>query len=299
MSNPPLHFGCIEAGGTKFILGILTGSGKIEALHRIETTTPAETIGAALAWMAAQSDRVGGLAAIGIASFGPVSLDPGAPDYGHITAKTKPSWSGTSFAPVFADRFGVPVGFDTDVNGAALAEYRWGASQGTSVSVYVTVGTGIGGGAIIRGRPHRGLSHPEMGHIRPPRHPLDPAFEGICSFHRDCLEGLASGPAIKARWGQTLSEMPNDHPAHDIIAWYLAQMIVTLRAVIDPARIVLGGGVMETPGLLARIRREADLLGSGYFHGRSSDIVVAPALGDKAGLLGGLALAQDALASRS
>lgn len=297
MSNAPHHFGCIEAGGTKFVLGILTGAGEIEALHRIETTTPAETIGGALDWMSAQCDRVGGLAAIGIASFGPVSLDPDAPDFGHITATTKPGWSGTSFARVFADRFGVPIGFDTDVNGAALAEYRWGASQGSSVSAYVTVGTGIGGGAIIQGRPHKGLNHPEMGHIRPPRHRLDPSFEGVCSFHGDCLEGLASGPAIKARWGQMLSDLPDGHPAHEIVAWYLAHMVVTLQAVMEPARIVLGGGVMATPGLLARIRREADLLGGGFFRGRASEIVVAPALGDKAGLLGGLALAQDALAS--
>lgn len=293
--TPPL-FGCIEGGGTKFVLGILTASREIEALHRIDTTTPAETIGATLDWMAAQRDRLGGLEAIGIASFGPVSLDPDAPDFGFITSTTKPGWSGTSFARVFADRFGVPVGFDTDVNGAALAEYRWGASQGTSVSAYITVGTGIGGGVIVKGRPLKGLSHPEMGHIHLPRHPLDLSFEGICSFHRDCLEGLASGPAIKARWGKMLSELPQDHSAHTIIAWYLAQLVVTLQAVMEPARIVLGGGVLATPGLLARVVREADLLGNEYFRGRASDIVVAPALGDKAGLLGGLALAQDALA---
>lgn len=298
MANSPPLFGCIEAGGTKFALGIVSGSGDIDAIHRIDTTAPYETINAALEWMRGESNRVGRLAAIGIASFGPVSLDPAAADYGFITATTKPNWSQTSFAPVFADAFGIPVGFDTDVNGAALAEYRWGASKGASISVYVTIGTGIGGGAIIHGHPLHGLSHPEMGHIRPPRHPLDIEFRGICPFHADCIEGLASGPAIKARWGHTLSDLPQDHPAHEIIAWYLAQMVTTLQSIMAPEKIVLGGGVMLTPGLIDRIRRETDLLGGSYFRGRASDIIVAPGLGNRAGLLGALALAQDALANR-
>jgi fructokinase len=279
-------------------LGIVTGSGDIEALKRIDTSTPEETIGAALEWMLNKSSKVGGLAALGIASFGPISLDRASPDYGFITRTTKSGWSHTSFAPVFADAFGVPVGFNTDVNGAALAEHRWGAARGTTLSVYVTIGTGIGGGTIVDGCILQGLSHPEMGHIRLPRHPLDTEFQGVCPFHDDCLEGLASGPAIKARWGSSLSEIPDTHPAHEIIAWYLAQMVFTLQAIMEPARIILGGGVMETPGLINRIQRAAELLGGGYFRGRVDQVIVRPALGDKAGLLGALALAQDALAKQ-
>lgn len=291
-------FGCIEAGGTKFVLGIANAQGAFAAQHRIETTTPAETIGSTLEWMKEQGARAGGLTAIGIASFGPVSLDPEARDYGYITETTKPGWSNTSFAPLFAETFGVPIGFNTDVNAAALAENRWGASKDAAVSVYVTVGTGIGGGAIVNHRILHGAGHPEMGHFHPPRHPLDDQFPGVCPFHGDCLEGLASGPAIKARWGKTLSELPDGHPAHIIIAWYLAHLVTTLQSILAPMRIILGGGVMATPHLLNRVRQEAVSLGRGYSPAASNDIVIAPALGDKAGLLGALALAQDALAKR-
>ena len=248
--------------------------------------------------MRSESDKAGGLAAIGIASFGPVSLDRTSSDYGFITRTTKSGWSNTSFAPVFAEAFGVPIGFDTDVNGAALAEHRWGAAKGTASSVYLTIGTGIGGGAIVDNHILQGLSHPEMGHIRVPRHPLDAEFQGICTFHGDCLEGLASGPAIKARWRCALSDLPNAHPAHKIIAWYLAQLVFTLQAIMEPARIILGGGVMQTSGLIDRIRHETELLDGNYFQHRAKEVIVLPGLGDKAGLLGGLALAQDAFEKR-
>ena len=260
---------------------------------RFDTISPAETIGAVIAWLRDVQLRHGGLSAIGIASFGPLELDRSAPNWGHITATTKTGWSNADFAGRLVRELGLPVGFDTDVNGAALAEARWGAGQGQKVSVYVTVGTGIGGGAIIDGKPLQGLTHPEMGHIRPQRHPDDPEFAGICPFHGDCLEGLASGPAIKKRWGLSLSELSADHPAHNIIAWYLAQLVVTLQSVMEPGRIMLGGGVMATPRLIDRIRDSAAMLGKGYFKGNAADIVVPPALGDRAGLLGGLALAQD------
>jgi fructokinase len=208
---------------------------------------------------------------------------------------TKPGWSDCSFGAKVADALGLPVGFDTDVNGAALAESRWGAGRGQAVSVYITVGTGIGGGAIVGGKPLHGLSHPEMGHIRPRRHADDLAFTGTCPFHQDCLEGLASGPAIKARWGASLSELAPGHPAHDIIASYIAQLVTTLQSVMEPGRVILGGGVMATPGLLDKVREQAAAFGSSYFRGNARDILVAPALGDNAGLLGGLALAQDIL----
>lgn len=288
-------FGCIEAGGTKFVVGIAASPDDIRETARFDTISPQATIGAAVEWLRSAKARHGALSAIGIASFGPLELDRSAPNWGHITTTTKPGWSNSDFGGLVAGELGLAVGFDTDVNGAALAEARWGAGQGQAISVYVTVGTGIGGGAIVEGKPLQGLSHPEMGHIRPPRHPQDLAFLGVCPFHGDCLEGLASGPAIKARWGVSLSELPADHEGHAIIAWYLAQLVVTLQSVMEPGKVILGGGVMGTAGLIESVRKTAGELGKGYFRGNADDIIVPPALGDLAGLLGGLALAQDAI----
>ena len=288
-------YGCIEAGGTKFVVGIAGSPDDIRETARFDTISPAKTIGAAISWLREAQIRHGALKSVGIASFGPLELGRNMPNWGHITATTKPGWSDCSFGAKVADALGLPVGFDTDVNGAALAESRWGAGRGQAVSVYITVGTGIGGGAIVGGKPLHGLSHPEMGHIRPRRHAEDLAFTGTCPFHQDCLEGLASGPAIKARWGASLSELPAGHPAHDIIASYIAQLVNTLQSLMEPGRVILGGGVMATPGLLNKVREQAAAFGSSYFRGNAHAIVVAPALGDNAGLLGGLALAQDIL----
>lgn len=291
MSEP--LYGCIEAGGTKFVVGIASAPDDIRETARFETLTPDETIGVAIDWLRGAQARHGALRSVGIASFGPLELNRSASNWGHITATTKPGWSDCSFGARVADVLGLPVGFDTDVNGAALAEARWGAGRGQAISVYATIGTGIGGGAIVHGSPLLGLSHPEMGHIRPQRHPDDLGFAGICPFHGDCLEGLACGPAIKARWGMSLSELPADHPAHRIIAHYVAQLMVTLQSIMEPGRVILGGGVMATSGLLDQIRRHATSLGGGYFRGKAAEIIVSPELGEKSGLLGGLALAQD------
>lgn len=278
----------IEAGGTKFIVGVGDASRNIHARTRIGTTRPDETIPAAVEWLRAQG---GDYAAVGIASFGPLDLDPASPKWGHITRTTKPHWSDADIAGPFARAFGCPVAIDTDVNGAALAEWKWGAGQGTSSTLYLTVGTGVGGGAVVGGRPIHGLSHPEMGHIRMPRHPADLDFAGHCPFHGDCLEGLAAGPAIIARWGASLSDLPADHIGHEIIAWYLAQAAQTFQAILEPARIILGGGVMGTPGLLDRVRAETGKAAAGYFAGTPEEIIVAPALGESTGLLGALAFA--------
>jgi len=280
------RFGCVEAGGTKFVLGIAGAHDDILATARIPTTNPQDTISAVIDWFKAN----GPVDAIGIASFGPMDPDPASPRWGFITETTKPGWSRTDFAGRIGRAFGVPVGFDTDVNGAALAESRWGAAQGDDVAVYFTVGTGIGGGAMINGAPVHGAQHPEMGHILPRRHPDDMDFPGVCPFHGDCFEGLVSGPAIKARWGASLSELPADHPAHKIVAWYLAQLAMAVQAVLSPRRILFGGGVMATPGLLEAMRSEAMRLAKDYV----TIIIEPPALGDQAGLLGGLALAQAA-----
>ena len=282
------RYGLVEAGGTKFVLGVAMDKDTIEATARIDTTTPDETIGAMVDWFRGQ----GALNVIGVASFGPLQLDRQSPSWGHIGQTPKPHWSGADIAGPLQAAFACPVAIDTDVNGAALAEYHWGAGQGQCSMLYFTIGTGVGGGAVVDGKILHGLSHPEMGHMSLPRHPDDLEFAGTCPFHGACLEGLASGPAIKARWGMSLSQLPVDHPAHDIIAFYIAQTVVTMQAIFAPGRVIFGGGVMGTPGLIDRVRRQAVMLGSGYFRGDPNQIVVLPGLGDKAGLLGALALAQ-------
>lgn len=289
MSKP--LYGLVEAGGTKFVLGVAHGPEEILATTRIPTTTPDETIGAMCDWLAGH----GPLAAVGIATFGPVEVDRTSPQWGHILATPKAGWSNIDLVEPLAKRLGCPVGLDTDVTAAALAEYRWGAGQGQPSVLYFTIGTGIGGGAVIGGKPLAGVSHPEMGHMRPPLHPADADFAGVCPFHGACLEGLASGPAVLARYGASLSDLPPGHAGHGVIAWYIANAVVTAQAMFEPGRIVLGGGVMGTPGLLERVRTEAERLGNGYFRGKASEIVVLPGLGDRSGLLGALALAEVAL----
>jgi len=290
------QYGLIEGGGTKFMLGIADENAVISARLRIATTTPGEVLSAAIAWF-----REAGLqpAAIGIANFGPLDLDRTSPSWGHVTRTAKPHWDGADLAGPFARTFNCPIGLETDVGGAALAESRWGAGRGHNSLLYLTVGTGVGGGFVHDGRLLAGLSHPEMGHIRVPRHQDDQGFAGVCPFHGDCLEGLASGPAIMARWGQPLSQLAQsqlppsetDDPRADMIGWYLGQAICDFQAIMSPARIVLGGGVMDTPGLLAKVRRHAHQAGGGYFVGDPEKLVVAPGLASDSGLLGALAVA--------
>lgn len=288
------HYGLIEGGGTKFVLGVAGADGTILARHRVPTTSPGETLGAALAWLreCAPAPR-----AIGIACCGPLELDPAAPLFGHVTRTVKPQWSGADLVGPFREAFACPVGIETDVNGAALAESRWGAGAAGRALLYVTVGTGVGGGFVTDGVLLRGASHPEMGHIRVPRHPDDRAFAGHCPVHGDCLEGLIAGPAIAARWGHSLSDLGPEHPAQQIVAWYLGQAIVTWQATLQPGRIVLGGGVMAASGLLGTVREAAALAGQGYFASDPREIVVAPGLGTDSGLLGALAVAQCAEAA--
>ncbi len=293
------RYGLIEAGGTKFVLGIseydpATGAApQIAARHQIPTTTPAETLSAAVAWL---REAAPAYDAIGIASFGPLELDRAAHNWGHVTATPKPHWTNADLVGPFAQAFGCPIAVDTDVNGAALAEARWGAGSGgagvgANSTLYLTVGTGVGGGFVTaEGALLRGLSHPEMGHIRMPRHKDDTDFAGACPFHGNCLEGVAAGPSIIARWGQSLSKLGPDHPGHAIIAWYLGQAMCSFQAVMAPARIVLGGGVMGTPGLIEAVRCAATASGAGYFVGDPAQIIVAPGLGGNSGLLGALAL---------
>ena len=244
-------FGGIEAGGTNFVCAIGSGRGDIRHQTEFSTTTPDETLARATGFF--QSQDVD-LAALGIASFGPVDLDPASPTYGHITSTPKPDWAETDIVGRMHQALGRPVGFDTDVNGAALGEYRWGAAKGLDTFIYLTVGTGIGGGGMVAGRLMHGLVHPEMGHIRVPHDRAADPFPGICPFHGDCLEGLASGPALEARWGQSPERLPDGHRAWALEAQYLALALANFICTLSPQRIILGGGVMEGPGLLPMIR---------------------------------------------
>jgi fructokinase len=287
--------GGIEAGGTKFVCAVGTGPDDLRAETRFPTTQPGETIGRAIAFFRQCQERFGPLEAIGVAAFGALDPNPDSPTYGHITTTPKPGWANTDFVGTIRSAFDIPVGFDTDVNGAALGEWRWGAGQGLNNILYLTVGTGIGGGALVNGRPIHGLIHPEMGHIAMPHNDATDPFPGHCPFHGDCLEGLASGPAMNARWKQRAETLPPEHPAWELEAHYLALALRTFICTLSPQRIIMGGGVMQQSHLLAAVRRKVLDYLNGYVQSPAilSDIdhyIVAPNLESQAGVLGAIAL---------
>lgn len=287
--------GGIEAGGTKFVCIVGTGPVDIRAETRFATTTPDETIGKAIDFFKAN----GPVDAIGIASFGPVDLNPKSPTYGFITSTPKPGWRNTPIVEPIRQAFNVPIGFDTDVNGAALGESEWGAAQGLDTFIYLTIGTGIGGGGLINGRLIHGLVHPEMGHILLPRDPARDPFTGGCPYHGDCFEGLASGPALLKRWRQPAESLPPDHPAWELEAHYIALALAGFVCTLSPQRIILGGGVMKQKQLFPRIRARLVEALNGYVQSPAildeTDLfVVPPGLGDRAGVSGALALARAA-----
>ncbi|MEJ7653324.1 MAG: ROK family protein [Chloroflexia bacterium] len=290
-------FGGIEAGGTKFVCAVGTGPDDVRAEVRFPTTTPGETIEQAVSFFREHAER-SPLAAVGIASFGPVDPDPASPMYGYITSTPKPGWQNTDFAGAVERALGVPVGFDTDTNVAALGEHRWGAAQGFDTFIYLTVGTGIGGGGVVGGKPMHGLLHPEMGHIRIPHDSTQDPFPGACPFHGDRLEGLAAGPAMEQRWGRRAEDLPADHPAWALEARYLALALTCFTFVLSPQRIVMGGGIMSHPAIFPMIRFGLGDLLNGYL--QTPDLlsgldryVVPPGLGQRSGVLGAIALAQD------
>ena len=292
-------FGGIEAGGTKFVCAVGSGPDDIRAETRFPTTTPEETIGQAIAFFREQREQHGELAALGIAAFGPLDPDPASPTYGYITSTPKPGWANTDFAGPLARALNLPVAFDTDVNGAALGEGRWGAAQGLDTFIYLTIGTGIGGGAMVGGSLLHGLLHPEMGHVRLPHDRQQDPYPGRCPYHGDCLEGLASGPAIAARWGRPAETLPVDHPAWSLEAHYLALGLVNFIVTLSPQRMILGGGVMEQAHLFPLVRRRVLELLNGYVQSprlleQIDMYIVPPALGRRAGVLGALALARQA-----
>lgn len=293
-------FGGLEAGGTKFVCAVGTGPHDLRARAEFATTAPEETLGCVLEFFKAHAEREP-LSAFGIASFGPIDVNRLSPQYGQITSTPKLAWQNVDLVGPVRRAFGVPVGFDTDVNGAALGERLWGAAQGLDTFVYITVGTGIGGGGMVEGHLMHGLLHPEMGHMRLPHDLQADPFPGACPFHGDCLEGLASGPAIEARWGGKGQSLPPGHKAWDLEAHYLALGVANLVCTLSPQRIILGGGVMHQPGLFPAIRRKTVDLLNGYIRvdkitGQIDEYVVPAELGDNAGVLGGIALAVQAAA---
>jgi fructokinase len=291
-------WGGIEAGGTKTVCAVGTGPDDLRAEVRIPTTTPEETIQQVIQFFRQQAGEEP-LAAVGIASFGPLDLDPDSPTFGHIIVTPKPGWAHTNWAKRVRQGLGTPVRLDTDVNAAALAEHRWGAGRGLDNFVYLTIGTGIGGGGMINGRLIHGLDHPEMGHMRIPHdRALDP-FEGSCPYHGDCLEGLAAGPALEARWGQPGAMLGEDHPAWPLEADYLAFGLVNLTCILLPQRIIMGGGIMQQPQLFPLVRRRVQELLNGYLQApmildRIDEYIVPPGLGHRAGVLGAIVLAERA-----
>ena len=278
-------FGGIECGGSKWECAVGAGEANLRAADTIPTTTPEETIGRAIAFF----EREGPVDAIGIGSFGPLDRRPGSPSWGHVTTTPKPGWAQTDIAGAIGRALSVPVAFDTDVNAAALGEHHWGAAQGLDTFCYITVGTGIGGGGMVAGQLLHGLLHPEFGHLRIPHDLTVDPFAGSCPYHGDCWEGLASGTALRARWGKPATEL-DDGRAWRLQARYLALGLVAVISVLSPERIVLGGGVMQRAGLLSDVQREVAALLNGYLDESAS--ITPPALSGRAGVLGAIALAE-------
>jgi fructokinase len=290
-------FGAVEAGGTKFICGIGDSAGNLIEEQRIETRSPEETLPQVVQFFQEHSKELGSpIHRIGIGSFGPLDLDPLSPSFGHITSTPKKGWSGTDIPGFLKSHLHWTITIDTDVNAAAYGEYLWGAGRNLSSMVYFTIGTGIGGGAILNGKPIHGLVHPEMGHLIVDHDLSKDPFPGVCPYHKDCFEGLATGPSLETRWKAKPEDLPPDHPAWDLEAYYIARAMHTVITILSPQRIILGGGVMQQTTLMPRIRRLVQESLNGYVLSDSiisniDDYIVAPSLGKQAGILGSLALA--------
>jgi fructokinase len=293
-----MRYGGIEAGGTKWVCAIADDPARPLKTDTFPTTLPAETVSRATRFFTEN----GPVDALGVGSFGPVDIRRGSPTWGTITTTPKPGWADTDLVGPLRRGLGVRVALDTDVNAALLGEWRWGAGAGLDTFCYITVGTGVGGGAVVNGRILHGLLHPEFGHMRLPHDPETDPFDGVCPYHGDCLEGLASGEAIRRRWGHAGQQLDDD-AVWVLEAEYLALAVVNLTCVLSPQRIIIGGGVAKQPALLPRVRRRLRELLAGYL--RTPELtepeatdryVVAPALGDQAGVIGALELARAASA---
>lgn len=292
------YYGGIEAGGTKFVCIVAPDSGQVVAEARFPTARPDETIRQAIDFFSPYAER-GELRAIGIASFGPVDLHPKSATYGYITTTPKEHWRQVDLRGRIRQAFDLPIAFDTDVNAAAFGERSWTPeNRSLDPFAYMTVGTGIGVGVLVNGGPIHGLAHTEVGHIFIPHDREKDPFPGVCPFHGDCLEGLASGPAMNQRWGQRAETLPDEHPAWELEADYLAFALVNLIATCSPQRIVLGGGVAEHPGLHEAVRRKVRAHNNGYIQSPTilnglDEYIVPPTLGNRSGGLGAIAMAME------
>jgi fructokinase len=300
MSQP--LYGAIEGGGTKFICAVASGPERILERTTVATGEPAGTLGECADFFAAAERRHGPIASFGVACFGPIELRAASERFGRMMATPKAGWAGTDVLAPLRERFSVPIALDTDVGAAALAEWRLGAGRDVGSLAYVTVGTGIGGATVPQDPAASRLMHAEMGHVPVRRDVRDRDFAGVCPFHRDCLEGLASGPAILRRWGHTLADLPADHEAHAVVAGYLGQLAASIALVTAVERVVFGGGVVSTGTLVPLIRTAALAYLNGYLEplnapDRSAAYVCAPALGNDAGIVGAVLLAVGAHAS--
>lgn len=281
--------GAIEAGGTKFVCAVGDEKGTIVERIQIPTTVPEETMPQVIAFFKKFT-----VDAIGIGSFGPIDVNMESPTYGNITSTPKPGWKDYPFVQTVKEAIGVPIGFNTDVNAAALGEASFGAAKGLDSCLYITVGTGIGAGAIVQGQLLQGWSHPEMGHILLRRHPED-SYQGKCPYHGDCLEGMAAGPAIEARWGDKGVNLVDRPEVWDLEGYYLAQALMQYILILSPKKIILGGGVSHQEAVFAAIYKYLPELLNDYVSlPELSDYIVRPGLGDNAGITGALMLADRA-----
>ncbi|GAB4537980.1 MAG: ROK family protein [Anaerolineales bacterium] len=292
-TNSPLYGG-IEGGGTKFICAVGSAPDDLRDEIRIPTTTPAETMQKAIEFF---QPYAADLAAIGFSCFGPLDPNVESPAYGRILSTPKAGWSDADVLGMLKSAFRLPIAFDTDVNGAALGEWTWGAAQGLKTFIYLTIGTGIGGGAFVEGKLLHGLLHPEMGHIPLPHDKTRDPFAGACPFHGDCFEGLASGPAMEKRWGQKAEALPREHPAWGLEAEYIASALTAYIYAFSPQRIILGGGIGQAAGILSPVQEKTRKALNHYVQSnlteeRIAAYIVPPALGSKAGVLGSIALAR-------
>ena len=292
-----MRIGGIEAGGTKFVCGIGNEKGEILDKVTFPTTNPEETMTKVIEYFRDKS-----IEAMGIGSFGPIDVDQDSPTYGSITQTPKVKWTNYNIVGEIKKHFNVPIGFHTDVTAAAMAENTWGAARDLDSCLYMTVGTGVGVGAVINGKPLQGLTHPEMGHILVKRHPED-SFEGFCPYHGDCLEGLAAGPALEKRWNKKGQELSENNEVWEIESYYLAQALMNYILILSPKKIICGGGVMKQEQLLPLVRKKVLELLNGYVPVSAvsaegiANYIVLPALGDEAGLTGAIALGANALGS--
>lgn len=287
-------YGAVEAGGTKFVCAVGSNPNDLH-IEKFNTTTPEETISNTIKFFKEQNYN-NKLNAIGIGSFGPIDLDKNSDTYGYITSTPKPNWAHTDFVGALKSEFNIPIGFDTDVNAAALGEHYWGAAKDLTDFIYLTIGTGIGGGGMLNGKLMHGLVHPEMGHIFIPLDSKD-EYKGKCPFHNNlCFEGLASGSAIEERWGKSAKDLDNNHEAWELEANYISLALINYICTLSPQRIIIGGGVMEQKHLFPLIHGKVGEMLNNYI--QSSEIInninnyiVPPGLKNRTGVLGAIALA--------